>query len=154
MFKEKVRALYPRELRVTRCIGSCLDPRAGLSRIVKSHPHRDSNLWPSIPYQVATRTKLSRLAINTDVFSQMKLLFIEVELQTGWTSIIWQTKRSSMLTVLLVWSRTISINVETELLSDHLIGPHDRNPQLNGVFLPRLYTGIAATTGGSCTNCL
>ena len=43
------RSLYRREGIGTHCIGGWVGTRAGLDGCGKSHPHRDSIPWPSIP---------------------------------------------------------------------------------------------------------
>ena len=51
-------ALYPLERPGTHCTGGWVDPRTGLDRCGKSHPHRNTVLGPSSPQPVATLTKL------------------------------------------------------------------------------------------------
>jgi len=54
------RPLCPRERPGTHCIGDWVVPRDGLDRCGKSRPHRNSIPGPSIPYQIAIPTELSR----------------------------------------------------------------------------------------------
>ena len=58
------RPLYPREIRVTYCVGVWMRPRASMDGFGISRPHWDSIPGPSSPLRVAIPTELSRSVIN------------------------------------------------------------------------------------------